>query len=417
MKPYFTCEPMTMAVTSDSADICHYTIYKVTGLTDDVPTDTETVYSGECYAPSSHNVVNFGPQLRAMIDYQVQNIKTLQYMNSSVMDITQDASSFNTYFIIDDGTSLSDAWSVIYDTRGLTAYEAGVRTALMGPGDGYAANTFPEDYITDGQYVSIMYRTPSNMRQTEPCSFGCTYCYLDGQGSKVKKENVDNARASMESANKNVDSKTMAPPPPDPSVYGSIVIANNIIDSSITGQSFRYSGPADWKEWTGNHASTALWARFWRMNSKNEKTYITPYLYPNECDPEGTMYLYYVNSMGGIDFIRSTYASVTTMNTERSTYETDYSIDNRLEFGEETYHQTRWNKYTFDTELISDDETYTFADIVNTRWAWLHIPGDIVPWRSVKITDTSAKIKYRRNEHTVYNYTFNLEDTIKAKIV
>lgn len=415
MKPYFTCEPMTMAVTGDSADICHYTIYKVTSLTDDVPTDTETVYSGECYAPSSHNVVNFGPQLRSMIDYQVQNIKTLQYMNSSVMNITQDASSFNTYFIIDDGTSLSDVWSVIYDTRGLTAYEAGARTALMGPGDGYAANTFPEDYITDGQYVSIMYRTPSNMRQTEPCSFGCTYCYVDGQGSKVKKEDVDNARASMESANKNVDSKTMAPPPPDPSIYGSIVIANNIIDSSITGQSFRYSGPADWKEWTGNHASTALWTRFWIANSKSEKTYITPYLYPNNCDEPNTAYLYVVNSMGGIDFIRGILS--TTMNTERNTYETDYSIDNRFEFGEETYHQTRWNSYELNSQLITSEDSFTMADFINARWAWLYIPGDIVPWRSVNITDTKATVKTERNaERKLFNYTFNLSDSFKVKI-
>jgi hypothetical protein len=58
------------------------------------------------------------------------------------------------------------------------------------------------------------------------------------------------------------------------------------------------------------------------------------------------------------------------------------------------------------------------ADVVNTRWAWLYIPGDTVPWRSVKVTDTTAKVKQARNEgNKLYNYTFQLEDSIKAKIV
>ena len=130
------------------------------------------------------------------------------------------------------------------------------------------------------------------------------------------------------------------------------------------------------------------------------------------------MYLYYVNSMGGIDFIRSNHASIQTLNTERETYETNNGIDNRFEFGSETYHQLRWNSYTFKTEIVSDSDSYNMADIVNARWAWIYIPGDQVPWRSVRVTDATAKVKQKRNEQQkIYNYTFQLEDSIKAKVV
>jgi hypothetical protein len=229
-----------------------------------------------------------------------------------------------------------------------------------------------------------MYRWPSNQHETDTYTLGNTYCY---------------------------DVRSV---PSDP---GYSVVENRIIDSSLTGQSFRYSGACDWQDWTDG-AGNIRWAQFWIEDEKGDKTYITPKLYPNWCDPDGTMYLYYVNSLGGIDFVRSTYASVTEMNTSRDMYETNNSIDDRFKFGEETYHQTRWNSYTFNTEIVSEDNSFNMADVVNTRWAWLYIPGDTVQWRSVKVTYTTAKVKQARNEgNKLYNYTFQLEDSIKAKIV
>lgn len=342
-----------------------------------------TEYSGECYAPDAFGDVDFGNQLRSMIDYQVTNLSTLQYRNSQSMGLTQAPFAFNTYFMVDDGGSNVDVWSVIYDTRGLTAFEAGARNYNYTPGFGYAANTFPDAYITDGQYVSIMWRNPSNAGEMEKWTFGNTYCY---------------------------DSRAI---PEDPSYS---VLKDRVI-STITRQSFRYSGTASWQEW-GEGAGNLRWARFWMKDPKGTKTYLTPKLYPRFCDDPGTMYLYYVNSMGGIDFIRSNHASMQTLNTERDTYETNNNIDDRFKFGTETYHQTRWNTYTFKTEIVSDGDSYNMADIVNTRWAWLYIPDDTVQWRSVKITDVSAKVKQKRNENQkIYNYTFQLEDSIKAKVV
>ena len=414
--PYFTCEPMVKTVQHDSADICHYDIVEITGMQDDTELQGSVVYSGQCYAPDAYGDVDFGGQLRSMIDTQIRNIKTLQYRNSQGMGLTQSTFAFNSYYSVDDGGSDDTFYSVLYDTRGITAYEAGARTYLYGPGDPYPANNFPDPNIMHGQYVSIMYRNPSNLREMETYSLGLTYCYLTAQsaGRQASREEIDDARATIDAASRNT-SRQVAPP--DPSTYGLITVANHVIDSSITGQSFRYSGTADWQDWGQGHGGL-LWARFWVVNSKGTKTYLTPYLYPKWCEDPGTMYLYYVNSMGGIDFIRSTYASSTELNTERDMYETDYGINDRFEFGEETYHQRRWNKYTFKTSLIKDEESYGMADVINTRWAWLYIPDDTVLWRSVKVTGSSAKVKQVRNEgHKLYNYEFQLEDSIKAKIV
>ncbi len=381
--PFFTCEPMIKTVQHDGSDICHYDINRITGMQDNTALASLTEYSGECYAPDAFGDVDFGNQLRSMIDYQVTNIRTLQYRNSQSMELTQATFAFNTYFHVDDGGMDDTIWSVIYDTRGMTAYEAGARNYNYTPGVGYAANVFPDPYVTDGQYVSIMWRNPSNAGESEAWTFGNTYCY---------------------------DSRAV---PEDPAY--SVITDRQI--TRVTRQSFRYSGTASWQEW-GEGAGNLRWTRFWIMDPKGTKTYLTPKLYPRWCDDPGTMYLYYVNSMGGIDFIRSNHASMQTLNTERDTYETNNNIDDRFKFGTETYHQTRWNTYTFKTEIVSDGDSYNMADVVNTRWAWLYIPDDTPQWRSVKITDVSAKVKQKRNENQkIYNYTFQLEDSIKAKIV
>lgn len=375
---------MVKTVNNGGADMCYYNIIKITGLQDDTALQSHNEYSGSCYAPDGYDDVNFGPQLRSMIDDQVRNIKTLQFKDQD-MGLTQSTFAFNSYYQVDDGGNYASTfWSIIYDTRGLTAEEAGARTYLYTPGYGYVANTYPDRDIMQGQYVSFMYRQPTNAHEMESWSLGNTYCYM--------------SRAT----------------PEDPEYW---VIENQTLDSSLTGQSFRYSGTADWQVW-GNNNGNLRWAQFWIADPKGNKTYITPKLYPKWCEEPNTMYLYYVNSMGGIDFVRGTYATYSSYNTERESYETNADIDDRLAFGQEIYSQRRWNSYVFHTDIMSDEESYNMADLVTARWAWIRIPDEVPEWRSVRITDTSAKLKLRKNEgQKIYSYTFNLEDATKSKIV
>lgn len=412
--PYFTCEPVVKRVTSDSANIAHYDIAKVTGMTNDNINQATIVYSGQCYAPALNNSIDFGGQLRSMIDTQVNNIKTLQFKDSQNMGLTQGAFTFNSYFKIVDGTGDDNFYSIIYDTRSVTAREAGARSHLNGPGNPYPANDFPDPNITQGQYVSIMYRYPSNFRADDRGSFGITYCYITAQasGGQASYEQISSAQAQINSASKGGIEKIA---PPDPSIYGTVTVANKVINSNLAGQSFRYSGPADWQDWGDGHGGV-LWARFWVANSKGTKTYLTPYLYPKWCEEPNTAYLYYVNSKGGIDFIRGVLS--VTMQKDKETYETNANIDNRFAFGEEIYHQRRWNSYELRTSLIMEDESFNMADICNARWSWLYIPGNDVPWRSVKIDDTSATVKTNRNTgHKLFNYLFQISDATKSKIV
>ena len=412
--PYFTSEPVIKRVTSDSANIAHYDILKVTGMTNDVINQAAVVYSGQCYAPEPYNVIDFGGQLRSMIDTQVQNIKTLQFKDSQNMGLTQGAFTFNSYYKINDGTGDDNFYSIIYDTRGVTAREAGARSHLNGPGNPYPANYFPDPNITQGQYVSLMYRFPSNFRADDRGSLGITYCYITAQasGGQASYEQISSAKAQIEVASKGSIEKIL---PPDPSVYGTVTVASKVINSNLAGQSFRYSGPADWQDWGDGHGGV-LWARFWVANSKGAKTYLSPYLYPKWCEEQNVAYLYYVNSKGGIDFIRGIIS--VTMQKDKETYETNANIDKRFEFGEEVFHQRRWNSYELRTSLIMEDDSYNMADICNARWAWLYIPGDIVPWRSVKVDDTSATVKTNRNTgHKLFNYVFQISDATKSKIV
>ena len=412
--PYFTSEPVIKRVLSDSVDIAHYDIARVTGMTNDNINQAEIVYSGQCYAPALHNNIDFGGQLRSMIDTQVTNIKTLQFKDSQNMGLTQGAFTFNSYFKIIDGTGDDNFYSILYDTRGITAREAGARSHLNGPGNPYPANSFPDPNIMQGQYVSIMYRYPSNFRADDIGQLGITYCYITAQGAggQASHEQISSAQAQINSASKGGIEKIL---PPDPSVYDTVTVANKIINSKLAGQSFRYSGPADWQDFADGHGGV-LWARFWVANSKGTKTYLTPYLYPKWCEEPNIAYLYFVNSKGGIDFIRGVIS--VNMQKEKETYETNANIDNRFAFGEEVFHQRRWNSYELRTSLIVEDESYNMADICNARWAWLYIPGDIVPWRSVKIDDTSATVKTNRNTgHKLFNYVFQISDATKSKIV
>ena len=138
--PYFTCEPVLKRVLSDSANIAHYDIARITGMTNDTINQAEIVYSGQCYAPVPYNSIDFGGQLRSMIDTQVQNINTLQFKDSQNMGLTQGAFTFNSYFKIIDGAGDDNFFSIIYDTQGITAREAGARSHLNGPGNSYPAN-------------------------------------------------------------------------------------------------------------------------------------------------------------------------------------------------------------------------------------------------------------------------------------
>lgn len=372
---YFSDEPVIRTMSADQSGIARYTVKEVTGMQNDTILAGNPAYTGDAFCPDGFEDLELGGLLRSMLSDQERNIRTLQYRNAQDCSVTQGTFIFNTYFSVTDASSgITDDYSILYDTRGITAEESGC-TYHYQPYHGYVANYFPEREITEGQYFSLMYRQPSNYQETMDLNLMKEYAYVDS------------------------------------SMFN--VLAHEQV-ASLTGQSFRYSGNVDWQAWSDSHG--AIWLRFYIENEKQEKTYLTPRLYPKWCEDPDNVYLYWVNSMGGVDFVRGKITK--SLNHEDSTYESNTGINDRMNGRERIYHQLKWNSYSFGTSIISDDDSPSIADICGARWAWLCIPEGMPVWRPVKVTDSKATVKSYRNQGAkLFNYTFELEDATKYKSV
>lgn len=380
MRAFYTCEPIIRTMGNDAQGIAQYQVTRVTGMQDDTPLSGIQVYAGQAYCPDGNEDLDLMPLLRTMTEDQVRNLSTLHYWNQQGCQVLQSTFAFNTYLSVTDASTMNtDDYSVLYDTRGMTAYESGVTTSINIPSvNGYAANRFPETEIVDGQYFSLTWRAPSNALETSQYAFGFEYTY---------------------------------------SVAGSpsyIVLTRNQIQT-VTGQSFRYAGTADWQDW--GESNPVEKGRFYLYNEKEGYSYITDWLYPRFCDDPDAVYLYWMNSLGGIDFLRG--RLVETIEHEDSAYETGATIaDYRDGWGTAIYNQWKWKSYEFNTKLIKDNDSPNVADLCGARFAWLYFPGKIQPWKTVKVNDAQATVKtYANQGGKLYNYTFELEDSVKARTV
>lgn len=376
MDCYFSDEPIIRTMNNDSSGMAQYTVTRVTGMQNDTPMSGVTVYSNTAYCPDGYDDLEIGGLLRSMLTAQETNLSRLQYLNAQGPGITQGVFTFNTYLTVTDSSGgTSDTYSVIYDTRGITTYEAGITNVHVPDVSGYTANLYPDNEISWLQYFSLTYRCPSNRLESENIELGVNYQYRDDL------VHVD---------------------------------AFNIIERKMQWISFRYSGPADFQYWFENHQADRF--RFYISSPGNGITYITDWFYPKPCEDPDTAYLYWVNSLGGVDFVRGKMTK--SKNHEDSTYETNTGINERTAFGERIYHQRKWDSYTFGTSIVSDADSPSVADICGARWAWICVPGESPIWKSVKVLDTQATVKTYRNQGAkLYNYTFELEDATKVKTI
>lgn len=381
---YYTSEPCIRSMNGDSSGFANYVIGEVTGMQDDQVQATTQVYVGTAYCPDGHEDIDFMPMLRSMIDNQVHNLSFLSGWNSQACILMQSTFAYNTYFSVTDlNNNYTEDYSIVYDTRGITTYEADVTTMYHTSGRGYSANLYPDPNILHGQYFNLTYRNPSNMGEMTNYTFGFEYAYV--------------TRAV----------------PSDPELT---VLERHIIDSSVTGQSFRYCGTADWQDW-GEGNGNILWGRFYIYQEKEGYRYLTPKLYPKWCDDPDTVYLYWLNSLGGIEFVRGKLTD--NIEHEDSTYETNATIEDYHDgWGQAVYSQRKWHSYTFGTGLVTDGDSPAVADVCGARFAWLYFPGRVQPWKTVKVNDAKATVKTFRNQGgKLFNYTWELEDSVKAKTV
>ena len=386
MKVFYTSEPLIRTMDSDSAGMAHYQINDVTGMQDDQVLQENQIYAGTAYCPDGNEDLDLMPMLRTLIDDQVTLLGRLDGWNQQSCLFIQSTFAYNTYFSVTDLDSSIDAtedYSILYDTRGITAYEAGATNIYHTGNYPYPANLYPEREIMQGQYFNLTYRNPSNSGEMTDYSFGFEYCYATRSD------------------------------PGDPEY---LVVQRHTLDSSVTGQSFRYCGPADWQDWADG-ANDVRWGRFYLYQEKEGYRYITPRLYPRWCDEPDTVYLYWLNSLGGIEFVRG--RVIKYIEHEDSTYESNDGIDMyRDGWGTRIYSQHKWNGYVFNTRIMTDETSPAVADICGARFAWLYFPGELQPWNTVRVTDAKATVKKAADEgKRLFNYTWNIEDSVKAKTI
>lgn len=386
MQVFYTSEPLIRTMSSDSAGMAHYQIYDVTGMQDNQVLQGNQIYAGSAYCPDGNEDLDFMPMLRTLIDNQVTLLGRLDGWNQQSCLFLQSTFAYNTYFSVTDlDTSLGSTidYSIVYDTRGITAYEGGATNINHTSSYFYPANLYPEREIMQGQYFNLTYRNPTNLGETSNYSFGIEYAYV--------------TRST----------------PSDPEIE---VLSRHVLEPDITGQSFRYCGAADWQDW-GEGNGNILCGRFYIYNEKEGYRYITPKLYPRWCDDPDTVYLYWLNSLGGIEFVRG--RVIKSIEHEDSTYQSNDGIDMyRDGWGTRIYSQHKWNDYVFNTRIMTDETSPAVADVCGARFAWLYFPGDMQPWNTVRVTDVKATVKKAADEgKKLFNYTWNLEDSVKAKTI
>lgn len=387
MKVFYTSEPLIRTMSGDANGIAHYQINDVTGMQENTVLNGNQIYVGSAYCPDGHEDIDFMPMLRTLIENQVTLLGRLDGWNQQSCLFLQSTFAYNTYFSVtdlDSSLNATEDYSILYDTRGLTTYEAGASNLNHVAYDPYPANLYPEREIMQGQYFNLTWRNPTNSGEMQTYSFGFEYCYT--------------TRAN----------------PGDPEYS---VVTHHTLDPSVTGQSFRYCGPADWQDWADG-ASNVQWGRFYLyLSEKQTYTYLTPRLYPRFCDEPDTVYLYWLNSLGGIEFLRG--RVITSIEHEDSTYESNDGIDMyRDGWGTRIYSQHKWHDYVFNTRIMTDETSPAVADVCGARYAWLYFPGELQPWNTVRVTDVKATVKKAADEgKRLFNYTWNIEDSVKAKTI
>lgn len=165
MQAFYTCEPIIRTMSGDAQGIAQYQVTRITGMQDDTALSGIQVYAGQAYCPDGHEDLDLMPLLRTMTEDQVRNLSTLHYWNQQSCQILQSTFAFNTYLGVTDASSLNTSYySLVYDTRGLTTYEAEVTNTTNIPlTSGYVANRFPDKEIMHGQYFSLTWRALTNL--------------------------------------------------------------------------------------------------------------------------------------------------------------------------------------------------------------------------------------------------------------
>ena len=127
------------------------------------------------------------------------------------------------------------------------------------------------------------------------------------------------------------------------------------------------------------------------------------------CLPPNSYILYYVNSLGAIDWLICDKNNTVTYNAERHSMTRYANIQDRTAFGKLNYLNNTSTTWALNTDIMNDEQSKQMYKVFNSEYIWLY-DVDKGQMNSVVIEDASLKIK-KFSTDKVYNYTITVKSS------
>ena len=127
------------------------------------------------------------------------------------------------------------------------------------------------------------------------------------------------------------------------------------------------------------------------------------------CLPENSYILYYVNSLGAIDWLICDKNNTVTYNADRHSMTRFASIQDRTAFGKLNYLNNTSTTWALNTDIMNDEQSKQMYKVFNSEYLWLY-DVDKGQMNSVVIEDANLKIK-KFSTDKVYNYTITVKSS------
>ena len=127
------------------------------------------------------------------------------------------------------------------------------------------------------------------------------------------------------------------------------------------------------------------------------------------CLPENSYILYYVNSLGAIDWLICDKKNTVTYNADRHSMTRFANIQDRTAFGKLNYLNNTSTTWALNTDIMNDEQSKQMYKLFNSEYLWLY-DVDKGQMNSVVIEDANLKIK-KFSTDKVYNYTITVKSS------
>ena len=324
----------------------NYKVYIGTTISDDY-----LIYSGKLYSEEGHAIsvpVNLQP---IFVNYTPKNIGIMQNKSGNFQPVPASSSLSQRFTVVYDNTSgNTDTKEIymIYCTENATNHELG-----------WDSNTNPFPYIAN-DFIQNTYVAGTYFSLLRLCPGGSTSVTLE---LTETLESGDVATSTMTYTNGTYRS-------------GGVLQLN---DSTVS-----FSISIDGKLVINN------------MKVVN-------------CLPENSYILYYVNSLGAIDWLICDKKNTVTYNAERHSMTRYANIQDRTAFGKLNYLNNTSTTWALNTDIMTDEQSKQMYKLFNSEYIWLY-DVDKGQMNSVVIEDANLKIK-KYSTDKVYNYTITVKSS------